>query len=441
MQTSIAVTEYQSRRQHLLNLLAQESENAIAVIPAATLLTRSRDTEYRFRQDSDFFYLTGFNEPNALLVLAPAADQPVRFFCQPSDPQAEVWHGRRMGVEQAQAALGVDAAYNINDVDDYLYTILDGVEKVFYPHDKADLAAQLFAIADELREAPKQGRVAPQAWVDINPWLGEMRIIKSAAELDLMRQAAAISVKGHQRAMLYTRPGVFEYQVAAELHHEFAMHGAHDPAYGTICGGGENACILHYTDNNCELRDGDLLLIDAGAEYQGYAGDITRTFPVNGRFSAPQKALYNVVLAAQEAALATIKPGSDLPTALAAAGEAITRGLYDLNILQGNLENLIAEDAFRPFMIHGLGHWLGLDVHDVGTYTAAGKKRAFEPGMVLTVEPGIYIPRGMPNVDEKWQGIGIRIEDDVIVTAEGHENMTAAVPKTVDEIEQWMSQR
>jgi Xaa-Pro aminopeptidase len=439
MSPSITIEEYQKRRAHLLARLKKASAHAIAVIPSAQLQTRSRDTEFPFRQDSDFFYLTGFNEPNAMLVLAPHADAPVQLYCQPTSPQEEVWHGRRLGVDKAAETLGVDFAGSIDDVDDHLFALLDGAETVYFPHDKPDLAAQLYTIADELRASPKQGHQAPQAWVDVNPWLADMRIIKSAAELDLMREAARISVQAHKRAMLFAKPGKFEYQVAAEIHHEFAMHGALSPAYGTICGGGENACILHYTENQSELRDGDLLLIDAGAEYQGFAGDITRTFPVNGRFSDAQKELYNVVLAAQEAALATLKPGSNLPTAMKAAGKALTEGLHALGILKGSLKKLVDDEAFRPFMIHGLGHWLGLDVHDVGTYTQEGKKRKFEPGMVLTIEPGIYIPKGMPNVDEKWHGIGIRIEDDVIITENGHENMTSAVPKTVAEIEQWMT--
>lgn len=440
MLNNLKLAECKKRRAKLLQLLKKASSNAVAIIPGAQLQTRSRDTEYPFRQDSDFYYLTGFNEPNALLVLAPHSEAPVQLFCQASNPLEEVWHGRRLGVDAAAEALGLDFAANIDDVDDYLFALLDGADQVFYPHDKPELNAQLLGLADELRASPKKGHQAPHAWVDINPWLADMRLIKSDAELELMRTAARISVAAHQRAMRFTKPGAYEYQVAAEIHHEFAMQGAAAPAYGTICGGGENACILHYTENQSQLADGDLLLIDAGAEYQGYAGDITRTFPINGRFSPEQKALYQVVLAAQEAALATLKPGSDMDKAMQAAGRVMTEGLFELGILTGDLKQLIAKDAFRPFMIHGLGHWLGLDVHDVGTYTAAGKKRKFEPGMVLTIEPGIYIPKGMPKVDKKWQGIGIRIEDDVIITAEGHENMTANAPKTVEEIEQWMNQ-
>lgn len=433
--------EFKQRREQLLAFLRKQKQSAIAVIPAASLQTRSRDTEYPFRQDSDFFYLTGFNEPDAVLILAPDADEPVQLFCQPSDPHAEVWHGRRLGIDRAVEALDVNAAFSIEQFEKLLPELLNGVHSVFYPHDKPQLQQQLNTAADFLRSAPKKGYSAPIAWVDCNPQLANMRLIKSENELKVMRRAAEISVLAHQRAMRSTQPGRYEYQISADIQHEFAMHGALSPAYGIICGGGENACILHYTENSDVLRDGDLLLIDAGAEYQGYAGDITRTFPVNGRFSDTQKALYEVVLAAQEAALATLKPGSSLPKAQDAAAQAITHGLIDLGILKGSFAEHWEATSYRKFFIHGLGHWLGLDVHDVGTYDAAGKKRAFEPGMLLTVEPGIYIPPGMPDVDEKWHGIGIRIEDDCVITADGYENLTAGVPKTVAEIEQWMQNK
>lgn len=435
----IPFSEFQQRREQLLKRLAATGTKAIAVLASAQLQTRSRDTEFPFRQDSDFYYLTGFNEPNALLVLVPHADHPVQLFCQPNDPQAEVWQGRRLGTERAVAELGVDYCASIEDVSQHLLRLLDGVERVYHDHQNERLTQQLLGAAAELRQAPKRGLQAPQGWLDLQPWLADMRMIKSEQELAVMRKAAAISVLGHQRAMRFAQPLRYEYQVAAEIHHEFAMHGALSPAYNTICGAGENACILHYTDNNAQLQDGDLLLIDAGAEYLGYAGDITRTFPVNGRFTPPQRDLYNVVLAAQEAALQTLRPGSDLAAALSAAGAQLTEGLYELGILQGSLAELQATQAYRPFMIHGLGHWLGLDVHDVGTYSSAGKNRTFEPGMVLTIEPGVYIPHGMPGVDSQWHGMGIRIEDNVIITASGYENMTSDAPKTVAEIEQWMA--
>ncbi|MFC0446351.1 Xaa-Pro aminopeptidase [Pseudidiomarina halophila] len=435
--------EFAQRRARLLKRLAAQPHSTVAIIPGAQLATRSRDTEFPFRQDSDFFYLTGFNEPDAVLVLAPDSDMPVQLYCQPSDPHAEVWHGRRLGVALAVAELGVDVAHAIDDLDDHLLPLLDGVHTVMIDHGKSEWLAHVQELSDQLRQSRKKGQQAPRAYVDIAPWLHEARLLKSAAELEVMREAARITVAAHKRAMRFTAPGHYEYQVAAELHHEFAFNGASGPAYGTICGSGENACILHYTENQSQLRDGDLLLIDAGAEYQGYAADITRTFPVNGKFSDNQRQLYEIVLRAQDAAFATLKPGSNLQRAHEAAAEEITRGLVDLGILQGDAKEHMEQGSYRRFFIHGLGHWLGLDVHDVGDYQQDGsqqgkKSTAFKPGMVLTVEPGIYIPADAQDVEPKWRGIGIRIEDDVIITESGYENMTADVPKTVAEIEAWM---
>lgn len=414
---------------------------AIAIIPAAPEVTRSRDTEFPFRQDSDFYYLTGFNEPNAVLVLAPDSDVPEQLFCQPSDAQAEIWHGRRLGVAAAEVQLNVDAAWSIEELDQRMPRLLNQVDSVFYAQGTyAEFDQRLLGWFNLLRATPKKGDLPPRALVDLRPLVHAQRLIKQPEELALMRRAAEISVAAHKRAMLFAQPERFEYQVAAELHHEFALQGALHPAYGTICGGGENACILHYTDNSSELKNGDLILIDAGAEYQGYAADITRTFPVNGRFSDSQKALYEVVLAAQEAALAEAKPGGNLPAAHEAAARTITQGLIELDILSGSFRENWENASYRQFFIHGLGHWLGLDVHDVGLYSENGKPVRFKPGMVLTVEPGIYIPPDA-KVAERWRGMGIRIEDDVVITDDGHDNLTAAVPKTVADIEAWLQQR
>ncbi len=434
----LPISEFKQRRERLLKRLAAEANDTIAIIPSAQMLTRSRDTEFPFRQNSDFFYLTGFNEPDAVLVLAPNSAMPVQLYCQASDPHAEVWHGRRMGTARAVAQLGVDVAHSIDELDDHLLPLLDGVHTVMLDHTHDEWLAHLQELAAELRQSKKKGQKAPQAYVDLAPWLHQWRLVKSSAELDLMRKAAKISVAAHKRAMRFAAPGRYEYQVAAELHHEFAMQGAAAPAYGTICGSGENACILHYTENQSELADGDLLLIDAGAEYQGYAADITRTFPVNGCFSEPQRQLYEVVLKAQEAALATVKPGSHLLNAHEAAAAEITKGLVALGILQGDVQAHIDQASHRRFFIHGLGHWLGLDVHDVGDYQQGDKRTLFEPGMVITVEPGVYIPTDATDIEPKWRGLGIRIEDDVVITESGYENMTAGVPKTIAEIEAWM---
>lgn len=441
MPVVVPIAEYQRRRNALLKRLEDADEPAIAVIAGAELVTRSNDTEYPFRQNSDFYYLTGFNEPDAVLVLAPHAEVQVQLYCQPKDPQQEVWHGRRLGVARAVEQLGVDVAHPIDELDEHLWQLFDGVHTVYCDHSQQDFFQHLLGIAAELRSSGKRGVQPPLRWQNCAPWLHRMRLVKSEAELEVMREAARISVRAHQRAMRFVKAGRFEYQVAAELHHEFAMHGAAAPAYGTICGSGENACILHYTENSDELKDGDLLLIDAGAEYQGYAADITRTFPVNGKFTEPQRQLYEVVLRAQEASLAVIKPGGTLQQAQEVASRALTEGLVELGILNGSVNENMQQATYRRFFIHGLGHWLGLDVHDVGDVRRGDKSTPFQPGMVLTVEPGLYIPQDATDVDAQWRGLGIRIEDDVVVTVDGHENLTAEVPKTVAEIEAWMQSK
>ncbi|RUO57937.1 Xaa-Pro aminopeptidase [Pseudidiomarina insulisalsae] len=441
MTVTLSQAEFQQRRQRLLDKLAKEKQSAMAIIPSAQLQTRSRDTEFPFRQDSDFYYLTGLNEPDAVLVLAPDTELPVQLYCQPKDPQQEVWHGRRMGVAHAVDRLGVDIAHPIDDLDEHLWHLLDGVHSVYTDHSKLEFLQHCQSIAAELRAEGKRGAQPPRAWLDLAPWLHQWRLTKSAAELDMMREAARISVAAHRRAMQFVEPGRFEYQVVAELHHEFAMQGAAGPAYGTICGSGDNACILHYTENSAQLRHGDLLLIDAGAEYQGYAGDITRTFPVSGRFSDAQRQVYDIVLRAQEAALATVKPKSTLMRAQDAAAEVITAGLIELGILSGSVKKHMEQASYRRFLIHGIGHWLGLDVHDVGDHQQPDKTTPFAPGMVITIEPGVYIPADAHDVAEQWRGIGIRIEDDLVITADGYENLTADVPKTIAEIEAWMQSK
>lgn len=434
---SISPAEFAARRAQLLAFLASQERPAAAVLSAHPERQRSRDTDYPYRQHSDFYYLTGFNEPNALLVLRPDSAAQQHIFVQPSDPHAEVWHGRRLGVDAAAEALGMDQAYSYDDDLEQLTELLDGVETVFYLFDDTDLADLLQQFGASMRR-PKSGYHGAAHYSDLSAYMAQQRLYKSAAEIALLRKACSISAEAHKRAMKACKPGLYEYQLAAELHYQFAYHGALSPAYGSIVGGGDNACILHYTENSSALADGDLVLIDAGAEYQGYAGDITRTFPVNGSFSADQAALYEVVLAAQAAALAELRPGITLEPAQHAAARAITEGLLALGILTGSLADNLEQASYKRFFIHGLGHWLGLDVHDVGTYEVNGSKRVLEPNMVLTIEPGIYIPRGLSDVDARWQGIGIRIEDDILITADGYDNLTAAVPKTIAEIEQWM---
>ncbi|MFT4937385.1 MAG: Xaa-Pro aminopeptidase [Paraglaciecola sp.] len=438
----IELSEFSSRRK---KLLAAMQANSICVVPAAHLVTRSRDTEYPFRQDSYFHYLSGFPEPEAWLVLSnKRAQQPESkglsiLFCLDKDPSAEIWHGRRCGPEIAKDKFGLDMTFSLDDLDEKLTELVDGHQNLYFAQGhSADADAQVFSILEELRGAPKQSKTAPGNIVDVRPILDEMRLYKSPAEAALMRVAATISCAAHIRAMQFSQAGKFEYQLQAEIQHEFALQGAKDPAYGSIVGSGHNACILHYTENSDELKNGDLVLIDAGCELQGYAADITRTFPVSGRFSTAQKQLYQLVLDSQLAAFELIKPGSNIKLASDRAIEVITEGLIELGILQGDLADNITQQKYREFFMHGLSHWLGLDVHDVGNYKIDGRERPFEAGMVLTVEPGIYIAPDA-QVDKRWRGIGIRIEDDLLITETGHENLTEAAPKHLDDIEKLMN--
>ncbi len=434
----LSIEDYKQRR---AELLSQCLPNSICVIPAASLVTRSNDTEYAFRQDSDFWYLTGFNEPEAVLLLSNAETyngQMSMIFVQPSDAFAEVWHGRRLGVDKAANTLGLDDAHNVEEIDEHLTDIIDGHQHIYYAN-KANLRADEFIefAIESCRNAPKQSKIAPSAVCDIRPILHAMRLIKSEKEIQIMQRAAEISADAHIRAMKYAHSGCNEFELEAEIKHEFAINGAKHEAYHSIVGGGENACILHYTENNQTINDGELVLIDAGCELHGYAADITRTFPVNGKFSEPQKALYQLVLDSQMAALAVLKPGNTISQGMKAAVLVITKGLIELGILQGDLEKNLADETWKAFFMHGLGHWLGLDVHDVGIYKDKGEDCPLKPGMVMTVEPGIYIP-STATVDAKFKGIGIRIEDDIVITDTGHHIMTSKVPKRIEDIEALM---
>ncbi|MDG1733437.1 MAG: Xaa-Pro aminopeptidase [Thalassotalea sp.] len=436
--TRIDVAEFAARREALL---AQMPDNSVALIPAAKEVTRSRDTEYLFCQDKDFYYLSGFHEPDALLVLVKSFGDESILFCRDKDPHQEVWHGRRVGAEVAQAEYGFDLTYTLEELEQILPMYINGKDTVMFAQGaNKEFDELVFACLSILRSGGKQGLTAPKAIVDVRELIHEMRLIKSPAEIAIMREANVISGNAHKRAMRASKQGVFEYQLEAEILHEFAFNGARSAAYGTIVGGGENATILHYTDNEEVLMDGELVLIDAGAELAGYAADITRTFPVNGKFTKLQAKVYNLVLDAQLAAFATIKPGSNFANANKAANEVLTKGLYDFGILTGDLEELISDKACKQYFIHGLGHWLGLDVHDVGDYQVdhdRNQLRAFEPGMVLTIEPGLYFD-SEADVDEELQGVGIRIEDNILVTENGFENLTVNAPKTVKEIENAM---
>jgi Xaa-Pro aminopeptidase len=434
-------TEFLNRQKRLLQ---QMQPNSICLVPASTIVTRSRDTDYPFRQDSYFQYLCGFPEPDAWLVLSNHPDNSKELcvlFCLDKDPAMEIWHGRRFGPKQAKQKYAVNMTFAIDELDEQLLDLVSGHQHLYFAQGHSDEAdALVFSLLQALRSAPKQSKNAPSSLIDVRVILDEMRLIKSASEIDMMRQAAAVATQAHIRAMQFVEAGKNEYHLEAEIHHEFAMQGAKYPAYGTIVGSGNNACILHYTENNQGLKDGDLVLIDAGCEWQGYASDITRTFPVSGQFSMPQKQLYQLVLDAQVAAFEMIKPNNTIKQAGDAAIAVITQGLIDLNILKGELADNIERQTFREFYMHGLSHWLGLDVHDVGNYKIDGQDRPLKPGMVLTVEPGIYIAPDA-DVHNKWRGIGIRIEDNLLITQSGHENLTSAAPKSISDVEALMTKK
>lgn len=438
-QTLLPQAEFVKRRQHFINQIQKDS---IAIIAAGSEVTRSNDTEYLFCQDKHFYYLTGFNEPDAILVLVNGEQPKSLLFCLPKDPLAEVWHGKRIGAVQAKVEYGFDECFDLSQIEELLPEYIASTQQLYFLRNRnTEFDQKIFLWLETVKAKSRQGITAPSVLIDCSSLLDDMRLIKSDAELAIMRKVNCISGKAHQRAMEKTKVGLFEYQIEAELLHEFARHGARVPAYNSIVAGGDNANILHYTNNDQQLNNGDLLLIDAGGELAGYAADITRTFPINGVFSEEQKALYQLVLDAQNLCIDAIKPEQTLAQLNTLCCEVITQGLLDLGILSGNYQQLITENACKKYFIHGLGHWLGLDVHDVGDYQVIDKKqtRAFKAGMVMTIEPGLYIPLDDHNVDKKWRGIGIRIEDNVLVTDQGHENLTANAPKSIDEIESLMS--
>ncbi|EGT5711197.1 Xaa-Pro aminopeptidase [Cronobacter dublinensis] len=429
--------EFLRRRQALLAKMAPASA---ALIFAAPQATRSADSEYPYRQSSDFWYFTGFNEPEAVLVLIKSDETHSHsvIFNRLRDKTAEIWSGRRLGQDAAPAKLGVDRALAYNEIDEQLYQLLNGLDVVYHAQGEYAYADTIvFAALDKLRRGSRQNLSAPATLTDWRPWVHELRLFKSPEELAVMRRAGEISALAHTRAMQKCRPGMYEYELEGEILHEFTRHGARFPSYNTIVGGGENGCILHYTENESQLRDGDLVLIDAGCEYRGYAGDITRTFPVNGKFTPAQRAVYDIVLESLETALRLFRPGTSIQDVTGDVVRVMVKGLIGLGILQGDVEQLIADNAHRPYFMHGLSHWLGLDVHDVGFY-GPDRSRILAPGMVITVEPGLYIAPDA-DVPEAYRGIGIRIEDDIVITETGNENLTASVVKSADDIEALMA--
>ena len=434
----ISKKEYANRRKDLMSMMA---DNSIAVIAAAPEKVRSKDTLYPYKQSTNFSYLSGFSEPCSVMLLIPNRQQgECVLFCRDKDPLRETWDGLRLGPIEAKQALAFDDAFPIDDIDDILPGLLEGKSHIYYSagKDKA-FDKQLIQWVDEVTLDKESDSEPCCEQVDLDHLLAELRLIKSAAEIKLMRKAADISAEAHCRAMRFCQPGQYEYQLQAEIEHQFMMSGATGPAYTSIVGGGKNACILHYIENQSALKSGDLVLIDAGCEYQNYAADITRTFPVNGKFSTAQAAIYDVVLAAQTAAINCISPGVTYDQANKATIEVITQGLVELGILSGDVEQLITEGAYREFYMHSVSHWLGMDVHDVGDYKINNQWRVYEAGMLLTIEPGIYIAADNQNVDKKWRGIAVRIEDDILVTKAGREVLTDGVPKQRDQIESLMA--
>ena len=434
----IAAREYARRRRELMALMG---EGGIAILPSARELVRNRDNRFPFRQDSDFHYLSGFDEPDAVLVLVPGRRHgQYLLFCRERDRERESWDGPRAGPEGACERFGADDAFPIGDIDDILPGLIEGRERLYYAMGRQpEFDHQLTGWINGIRARARSGANPPGEFLDLDHILHELRLFKSAAELRVIRHAAAISAAAHERAMRVCRPGLFEYQLEAELLHEFVGNGARSPAYNSIVGGGANGCVMHYVANDAPLRDGELVLVDAGCEFEHYATDITRTFPVNGRFTATQQALYELVLAAQLAAIREVAPGRHWNEPHDTAVRVITEGLRDLGLLDGEPRELVETEAWRRFYMCRTGHWLGLDVHDVGDYRVGGEWRVLEPGMLLTIEPGIYIGADNRDVAPKWRGIAIRIEDDVAVTRAGHEVLSAAAPKTIAAIERAMA--
>jgi len=434
-QTATARRERARRRKNLMNAIGKDS---IAIIPSAPIKMRSKDTDYKYRQDSDFFYLTGFHEPESVAVLISgrrAAEYII--FCRENDKKMETWNGRRLGVDAAPEALDADDAFPIDDIDDILPGLLEGRERVFYSMGRETLFDnRIIGWINQLKAKLGSGGSVPSEFVSLDFHLHDMRLVKSKSELSLLRKAAKISAEGHRAAMKVCAPGKMEYELEAELISTYRSNGA-DHSFLPIVGGGDNGCILHYTENCDELQDGEMVLVDSGAEWECYAGDITRTYPVNGKFSEAQRELYEIILEANNAAIKKVVVGNHWNDPHEAAVRVITKGLVSTGILKGDVKKLIKEEAYKPFYMHRTGHWLGIDVHDVGDYKVEEKWRLLEPGMVLTIEPGLYLG-SQSSIPKRYRNTGIRVEDDVVVTSDGPEVLTEALIKNVDDIEAFM---
>lgn len=427
-------------RPQLAEFMRRMDPKSVAIIPSAREATRSNDTQYRFRQDSDFLYLTGFEEPEAIAIIAPSREHKLTMFVRPRDPEREIWDGRRAGVEGAKSEYGADESFPIVEFDEKLHDILDGADKLYYRLGvNPDLDNTIIRQITRMRALNRKPIHPPQTIIDPATIVHEMRVLKNDEEIALMQTAADIAAEAHCEAMKAARAGMKEYEVEALIELIFKRRGAAAPAYTSIIGAGANATVLHYINNDGELKDGDLLLIDAGAEYKGYASDITRTFPINGRFTKAQREIYELVLKAQMACVEMVRPGTTHDQLKAHSIEVLTEGMVELGLLKGDPKELIKEKKYEKFYMHGLGHMLGIDVHDVGRYYFEKESRALEPGVVMTVEPGIYIAPDSKDVAAEYLGIGVRIEDDVLCTANGPRVLTNKVPKQPDEIEAMMA--
>ena len=427
-------------RSQLQEFMRRMEPNSVAIIPSAREATRSNDTHYRFRQDSDFFYLTGFEEPDAIAVINPSESPKYTLFVRPRDPEREIWDGRRAGVEGARQDFGADESFPIAEFDEKLNDILDGAERLYYRLGvNSDLDDTIIRQIARMRGINRKPIHPPQTIIDPAKIVHELRVLKSPEEIEIMQRAADIAAEAHVEAMKAVRPGMNEYEVEALIERVFRERGAAAPAYTSIVGAGPNATVLHYINNDGQLRDGDLLLVDAGAEYKGYASDITRTYPINGRFTKPQREIYELVLKAQKACVEMVRPGVTHDQLKQHSIEVLTEGMVELGLLKGNPEALIKEKKHEQFYMHGLGHMLGIDVHDVGLYYYGKESRALEPGVVMTVEPGIYVSVDTKDIPEQYLGIGVRIEDDVLCTQNGPRVLTTKVPKEVSEIESLMA--
>ena len=435
----ISLQDFARRRRELMALM---EPNSIAILPSAGLLPRNGDVEYRFRQDSDFHYLTGFDEYDSVFVLIPGREHgEAILFCRERDEDLERWHGKVTGPERAMQLYGLDDAFPITDIDDIVPGLIEGKSKLYYAMGvHAEFDNRVIGWVNSIAANNRSGAQPPGEFVQLGQYLHELRLFKSSQEIEVMRQAAVITGEAHSRVMSVTRPGMYEYQLEAELEYCFVRLGARTPAYPSIVGGGSNACVLHYIQNDDVLRKGDLVLVDAGGEYESYAADVTRTFPVSGKFSKAQAELYELVLEAQQAAIDQVRPGNQWNQPHDAAVAVITAGLIRLGLLQGEVDDLIEAKTYKKYYMHKTGHWLGLDVHDVGKYQVGGQWRVFETGMVTTIEPGLYISDDCDEAPARYRGVGIRIEDNVLVTRSGNEILTSSIPKTIAEIERLMAQ-